>query len=225
MTERGKDHLGALCVVAACLAERAWTVMRRGAPHVIRDTDGRPVTAAQATAIIAERWTVPPEIRARRRNKKTGKAPRKSSKDSAYGAAFPAAPLHSVKDSPSRQLLDKRSSIGNQITSFGAQHRWPHRRPDCRAEHFLQDWFEREVLRRGTSTRLSSGDPQEPSRRLVASCRWSRSWPCAELTANRVSCRRTAGPGLAARRGNADRDVRSGSPGALLRPGPPSKSS
>jgi hypothetical protein len=77
MTERGKDHLGALCVVAACLAERAWTVMRRGAPYVIRDTDGRPVTAAQANAITAERWTVPPEIRARRRSKKTGKAPQK----------------------------------------------------------------------------------------------------------------------------------------------------
>jgi hypothetical protein len=77
-----------------------------------------------------------------------------------------------------------------------------------RAEHFLQDWFEREVLGRGTSTRLSSGDPQQSSRRLVVSCRWSRSWPCAELTANRVSCRRTAGPGLAARRGHAGRGVR-----------------
>ena len=44
MTERGKDHLGALCVVAARLAERAWTVVRRGAPYVICDTNGRPVT-------------------------------------------------------------------------------------------------------------------------------------------------------------------------------------
>jgi transposase len=77
MTERGKDHLGALCVTAACLAERAWTVMRRGTPYVICDTDGQPVTAAAAKAIIAGRWTVPPEIRARRRSKKTGKAPQK----------------------------------------------------------------------------------------------------------------------------------------------------
>jgi transposase len=77
MTERGKDHLGALCVVAASLAERAWTVMRRGTPYVICDTDGQPITAAQAKAIIAERWTVPPEVRARRRSKKTGKAPQK----------------------------------------------------------------------------------------------------------------------------------------------------
>ena len=77
MTERGKDHLGALCVVAASLAERAWTVMRRGTPYVICDTDGRRVTPAQAKAIIAGRWTVPPEIRARRRSKKAGKAPHK----------------------------------------------------------------------------------------------------------------------------------------------------
>jgi len=77
MTERGKDHLGALCVVAANLAERAWTTMRRGTPYVIRNTDGQPVTPDQAKTIIAERWTVPPEVRARRRSKKAGKAPQK----------------------------------------------------------------------------------------------------------------------------------------------------
>jgi transposase len=77
MTERGKDHLGAVCVVAAALAERAWTVIRRGTPYVIRDTDGRPVTAGQAKTIIAARWTVPADVRARRRSKKTGKVPQK----------------------------------------------------------------------------------------------------------------------------------------------------
>ena len=35
MTERGKDHLGALCVVAANLAERFWTVM--SSRHALRD--------------------------------------------------------------------------------------------------------------------------------------------------------------------------------------------
>jgi transposase len=76
MVERGKDHLGALCVVAAHLAERAWTVMDRGTPYVICDTNGTPVTAEQAKAIIAERWTVPEEVRRRRRSRKAkGKAP------------------------------------------------------------------------------------------------------------------------------------------------------
>jgi transposase len=74
MVERGKNHLGALCVVAANLAERAWTVMNRGMPYVICDTDGTPVTANEATTIIAEHWTVPADIRGRRRSKK-GKAP------------------------------------------------------------------------------------------------------------------------------------------------------
>ena len=75
MVERGKNHIGALCVVAATLAERAWTVMRRQTPYVIRDIDGTPVTNEQAAAIIAEHWTVSAEVRARRRNKKGGKAP------------------------------------------------------------------------------------------------------------------------------------------------------
>lgn len=76
MTERGKDHLGALCVVAANLAERASAVMRRGTPYALRDVDGRPVTREEAKAIIAEHYTVSPEVRARRRSKKGGKAPR-----------------------------------------------------------------------------------------------------------------------------------------------------
>lgn len=75
MVERGKDHLGALCVVAANLAERAWAVMDRGMPYVVCDVDGRPVTPEEAKAIIAERWTVAADVRARRRSKKVGKAP------------------------------------------------------------------------------------------------------------------------------------------------------
>jgi Transposase IS116/IS110/IS902 family len=74
MIERGKNHLGALCVVAANLAERARAVMNRGTPYVICDTDGTPVTADQAAAIITQHWTVPADVRSRRRSKK-GKAP------------------------------------------------------------------------------------------------------------------------------------------------------
>jgi transposase len=77
MTERGAEHLKATCVVAARLAERLWTVMHRRMPYVICDTDGVPVTAEQAKTIIAEQWTVPDEVRRRRRSTKTraGKAP------------------------------------------------------------------------------------------------------------------------------------------------------
>ena len=77
MTERGKTHLGALCVVAAHLAERAWRVLQRGTPYVICDIDGRPITPDEAKAIIADQYTVTADQRARRRSKKVGKAPQR----------------------------------------------------------------------------------------------------------------------------------------------------
>lgn len=95
MVERGKNHLGALCVVAANLAERAWTVMNRRMPYVICDNDGRPIDAVEAKAIIAQRWTVPTEVRTRRRSTKKGKAPQ-------------AAPTgrHGRGDLPRHSILD-----------------------------------------------------------------------------------------------------------------------
>jgi hypothetical protein len=77
MVERGADHLKASCVVAARLAERLWTVMRRRMPYVICDIDGTPVSPEQAKTIIAEQWTVPEDVRRRRRSSKSraGKAP------------------------------------------------------------------------------------------------------------------------------------------------------
>ena len=77
MTERGGCHTKALCVVAANLAERALIVLKRGAPYELRDIDGRPVSPEEAKAIVAERWTVPEEVRRRRRHRKQprGKAP------------------------------------------------------------------------------------------------------------------------------------------------------
>ena len=76
MTERGATHLKACCIVAGHLAERAWAVLNRGTPYEICDNQGNPVTPAEAKKIIADRWTVPEEIRKRRRNRKiAGKAP------------------------------------------------------------------------------------------------------------------------------------------------------
>lgn len=77
MVERGACHQKALCVVAAKLAERALTVLKRGTPYEVRDTDGRPVSSKEeAKAIIAEHWTVSEEVRRRRRGRKQrGKVP------------------------------------------------------------------------------------------------------------------------------------------------------
>jgi transposase len=76
MVERGAHHIKALCVVAAKLAERLWTVETRGEPYVVRDLDGREVTIVEARRIIAERYAVPEEVRRRRRSTK----PRRTAK-------------------------------------------------------------------------------------------------------------------------------------------------
>jgi hypothetical protein len=104
MVQRGKDHLGALCVVAAYLAERAWTVLDRGTPYVVCDTDGRPVTPAQAKAIIAEHWTVPEQVRRQRRNKK-GKAPQQ-----VLTGHAPGAQSATRRPSPSSATLGRQPS-------------------------------------------------------------------------------------------------------------------
>jgi hypothetical protein len=129
MVQRGKDHLGAVCVVAAHLAERAWVVMDRGMPYVICDTDGVPVTPIQAKAIIAQRWTVPEDVRRRRRSKK-GKAPQQVLQGhvtGARGATRRPSPRRPVLDgttgtsSKPNHRLDSQSSIGNQSRSLPMQ--------------------------------------------------------------------------------------------------------
>jgi len=55
-------------------------VLSRGTPYVICDNNGNPVTTGEAKKIIAERWTVPEEVRKRRRSRKiAGKAPHAAS--------------------------------------------------------------------------------------------------------------------------------------------------
>jgi hypothetical protein len=44
-------------------------VLHRGTPYVICDTNGSPVTAAEAKAIIAKKWTVPEDVGKRRRSR------------------------------------------------------------------------------------------------------------------------------------------------------------
>ncbi len=80
MTERGATHLKACCVAAGHPAERAWAVLSHGTPYVVCGNNGNPVTPAEATKIIADKWTVPEDIRKRRRSRKTaGKAPQTAS--------------------------------------------------------------------------------------------------------------------------------------------------
>jgi Transposase IS116/IS110/IS902 family len=140
MTERGKDHPGALCVVAACLAERAWTVMRRRTPTSSATPTASPSPHTRPTRSSPDagpcRLKSAPAGAARRR----GRPPRKSSKDNTHGAASPAPPPHRPAEGPSSRSLDKPSSIGNQIrwiragvqcTAIG--YGWPAPKPAWRA--------------------------------------------------------------------------------------------
>ena len=86
--QRGAHHQKALCVVAARLAERAWIVLSRGEPYELRDVDGTPITAADARRVIVDRYTVPEEVRRRRRSRKSaGKAPHQVLEAHAIGHA------------------------------------------------------------------------------------------------------------------------------------------
>ncbi len=94
MTQRGAPHLKALCVVAARLAEHAWRTLSTAQPYVIRDLQGRPLSPSQARELIAEQFTVPADVRRRRRsNKLTGRAPQQCSrhKKSQHAAGHEAA--------------------------------------------------------------------------------------------------------------------------------------
>ena len=63
----GKHHDSAVCTLAAVLLTRIAACLRAGTHYLLRDTDGRVITEAQGRAIVAERYTVSPEVRAARR--------------------------------------------------------------------------------------------------------------------------------------------------------------
>lgn len=67
MVDAGKHHNSALCHIATTLLTRIIPCWRAGQPYILRDVDGTPVTKEQARAIIAERYTIPKELRAQRR--------------------------------------------------------------------------------------------------------------------------------------------------------------
>jgi len=87
-------------------------VLARATPHELRDTDGRPVSREEATAIITERWMVPEEVRRRRRSKKVGKAPHQvlsgQVQASARGAAARRPSPRAIVDAASRTVKEAR---------------------------------------------------------------------------------------------------------------------
>jgi Transposase IS116/IS110/IS902 family len=78
MVVAGKHHTSATCHIATTLITRVVACWRNTTPYQLRDTDGTPITATKARAIIAEKCTVPEDIRhARTTNRRTTDEPAK----------------------------------------------------------------------------------------------------------------------------------------------------
>jgi hypothetical protein len=87
IVEHGKHHNQAVCACATHLLDRIWTILKEERPYELRDVDGTPVTVERARAIIAERYTVPKEVRQRnnqrtRRERMERRAERKAERES-----------------------------------------------------------------------------------------------------------------------------------------------
>jgi transposase len=96
MTQAGKHHNSALCHVGTALLTRIAACWRRGEHYTLRDVDGHPVDVERARAIIAERYTVSPELRAARRTTsaiphRTGRRSKESRSAPSTGPSSPHA--------------------------------------------------------------------------------------------------------------------------------------
>jgi transposase len=63
MVHKGQHHAQAVCAVATHLLDRILVVLQQDRPYQLRDVDGTPVTDARARQIIAQRYSVPDEVR------------------------------------------------------------------------------------------------------------------------------------------------------------------
>lgn len=87
MMEAGRHHNSALCSVAATLLTRIATCVRSQTPYVIRDVDGREITASEGRAIVRARYRISPEVRASRRAVSNQAARRRRDERSERGVA------------------------------------------------------------------------------------------------------------------------------------------
>ena len=67
IVERRLHHYSAICHLATTLLTRIAACWRREGRYVIRDIDGRRITATEGRAIVRARYRIPPEIRNRAR--------------------------------------------------------------------------------------------------------------------------------------------------------------
>jgi transposase len=99
MVRKGHHHKQALCAVAMRLVNRIGKVLRSGEAYQLRDTDGTPISVAEGKLIVAERFSIPAEIRNARRRHRLDPRPKATVAiaGSARASALPGRfRLHSV---------------------------------------------------------------------------------------------------------------------------------
>lgn len=69
MVNKGNPHTQAVCACATHLLDRILVTLKEDRSYELRDVDGRAVTPEEARKIIAEKYTVPKEVRDRLRKK------------------------------------------------------------------------------------------------------------------------------------------------------------
>ncbi len=67
MADTGRHHNSATCTIATVLLTRIVSCLRNSVTYQLRDTNGQPITEAEGRAIVADRYEIPPEVRAARR--------------------------------------------------------------------------------------------------------------------------------------------------------------
>ncbi|CAN5395787.1 hypothetical protein BH23ACT6_BH23ACT6_20720 [soil metagenome] len=67
MVQNSKHHNSAVCTLAGVLLTRIAACLRNNTHYQLRNNDGTPITEQQGRAIITQRYTIPPETRAARR--------------------------------------------------------------------------------------------------------------------------------------------------------------
>ena len=119
MVHKGKPHHKAIGAVMSHLASRIHAVLTEQRDYVLRNVDGREVTAREARTIIQTQYQVPAEIRAERRARSKA---RRRKRDVSTGHHRGSAKRSSRRSSPSSHTHSTQSQEADQIRSAAIAH-------------------------------------------------------------------------------------------------------
>ena len=117
MVHKGKPHTKAIGAVMSHLASRIHAVLTEQRNYVLRDVDGREVTASEARTIIQTQYQVPAEIRAARRTRS-----KRRKRDVSIDDHRGSAKRSSRRSSTSSRTHSTRSQEVDQIRSAAINH-------------------------------------------------------------------------------------------------------